>query len=172
MRIVPVVFVCRIAPKTSNQGPATTCGPTTNDAKHGVRPSLLPFAAVAYDERLADRIRVLFDDHPGVSERKMFGGLAFMVDAKMAVGVIGEDLVVRVGPDGFGTALAEPHTRPMDFTGRPMTGFVYVGPKGVNTAARLQSWVERGMAFAASLPDKKPGKSRLRTKRGAAKRRT
>ena len=104
-----------------------------------------------YDEKLAERVRAVFQSEPGYTEKKMFGGICFMVGGKMAVGVTGSDLMVRPGPDNFEHALALPHTRPMDFTGRPMKGFVYVESTGVATDAALAEWVERGARFARSL---------------------
>ena len=77
---------------------------------------------MAYDEKLADRVRDILEGDPGVSERKMFGGLAFMVDGHMACGIAGDDLMLRLGAEGAEAALQKPHVRPMDFTGRPMKG--------------------------------------------------
>ena len=109
---------------------------------------------MAYDEKLAARVRAVFQSEPGYTERKMFGGICFMVGSNMAVGVTGSDLMVRPGPDDFEAALMLPHARPMDFTGRPMKGFVYVGPEGIATEAALAEWVERGASYARSLPAK------------------
>ena len=107
-----------------------------------------------YDEKLAERVRGVFQSEPGYTEKKMFGGICFMVGGNMAVGVTGGDLMVRPGPHNFDAALALPHARPMDFTGRPMKGFVYVDSTGIVTEAALAEWVERGAAFARSLPVK------------------
>ncbi len=107
-----------------------------------------------YDEKLAERVRAILQSEPGYTEKKMFGGLCFMVGRNMAVGVTGSDLMVRPGPDNFESALALPHARPMDFTGRPMKGFVFVESAGITTDAALAEWVERGAAFARSLPAK------------------
>ena len=109
---------------------------------------------MAYDEALAARIRTALKGRPEVTERKRVGGIAFMVAGNMAVGVIGEDLMARVGPDAHDDALAEPHVRPMDFAGRPMKGMVYVGPDGVATDDDLRGWVDRSAEFAARLPPK------------------
>lgn len=109
---------------------------------------------MAYDETLADRIRDVLGARESVGERKMFGGVAFMVGGNMAVGVIGEDLMVRLDPADAEKALAEPHTRPMDFTGKPMKGMVYVDPGGTEADDDLSAWVEAGADFAASLPAK------------------
>jgi TfoX/Sxy family transcriptional regulator of competence genes len=108
---------------------------------------------MAYDEALAGRIRSVLADRADVRERKMFGGIAFMVADKMAVGVIGDDLMVRVGPDGYEEALARPHTRPMDFTGRPTKGMVYVSATGTAADSDLTRWVRIGTAYATSLAE-------------------
>jgi TfoX/Sxy family transcriptional regulator of competence genes len=110
---------------------------------------------MAYDEALAERIRAVLADRDNVTEQKMFGGIAFMISDRMAVGVIHDDLMVRVGPDAHDDAVARPHVRPMDFTRRPMRGFVYVAPAGVADDGDLAQWVEAGAAFAASQPPKK-----------------
>lgn len=109
---------------------------------------------MAFDEALAERIRDVLGARDGVSERRMFGGIAFMLDGKMAVGVIGEDLMVRLDPADAERALTEPHTRPMDFTGRPAKNMVYVDPGGTASDADLAAWVEAGATHAASLPPK------------------
>jgi TfoX/Sxy family transcriptional regulator of competence genes len=103
---------------------------------------------VAFDERLALRVRAVLADRDDVEERRMFGGLTFMVAGHMAVGVVGEDLMVRVGPAGFQDALARPHVRPMDFTGRPSRSAVYVAPAGVVDDGDLAVWVGRGVSNA------------------------
>jgi TfoX/Sxy family transcriptional regulator of competence genes len=105
---------------------------------------------MAYDEALADRIRTALLGRSDVEERKMFGGIAFMVAGRMACGVIHEDLMVKVGADGHDDALAEPHTRPMDFTGRPMRGMVYVDPVGTANDTDLGRWVERAVLVATA----------------------
>lgn len=109
---------------------------------------------MAYDEDLAERVRMVLAERPGVGERRMFGGLAFMVDGHMTVGVLGDDLMVRVGKEAHDDALDQPHARVMDFTGRPSTGMVYVAADGVADDAALASWVDRGLAFTSTLPPK------------------
>jgi len=110
---------------------------------------------MAYDEQLADRIRaILHAERDDVREQKMFGGIAFMAGGHMCVGVIGEDLMARLGEDGADTALDEPHTRPMDFTGRPMKNMIYVEPAGTATDGALSAWIRRAMAFVETLPPK------------------
>lgn len=107
---------------------------------------------MAYDEQLAARIRALLRGQRGVTEKKMFGGLAYLANGKMFAGVLKTQLVVRVGPEANDEALKNPHTRPMDFTGRPMKGFIYVDPNGVKTEAQLRHWLMRGNTFVATLP--------------------
>ncbi|MCW8125674.1 TfoX/Sxy family protein [Microbulbifer halophilus] len=107
---------------------------------------------MAYNENLAEKVRELLQESDGLSEKKMFGGLAFMLNGNMACGVVGEELMVRVGPDGYQEALAERYTRPMDYTGRPLKGMVYVEEDAV--AADLDNWVNRGAEFASTLPPK------------------
>jgi TfoX/Sxy family transcriptional regulator of competence genes len=109
---------------------------------------------VAYDEALADRVRELLSARADVSERKMFGGIAFMVAGKMACGVLGDDLIVRLGGEEGGKALAEDGVRPFDFTGKPMKSIVYISPQRTSDDAGLAEWVEAGAAYAASLPAK------------------
>lgn len=108
---------------------------------------------MAYDEDLAERIRELLGGDADVTERKMFGGLAFMLDGYMCCGVVGSDLMLRLGIDGADGALARPHVRPMDFTGKPLAGTVYVAPAGLRGVA-LRRWVERASAFVRTLPPK------------------
>ena len=103
---------------------------------------------MAFDDVLADRVRTILAKRGDVNERRMFGGLAFMVRDHMACGVLGRDLIVRVGPEGADEALAQPHARPFDFTGRPSRGIVYVAPEGVANDAQLESWVKRGLRMA------------------------
>ncbi|HKA67157.1 MAG TPA: TfoX/Sxy family protein [Solirubrobacterales bacterium] len=109
---------------------------------------------MAYDEAFAERIRDLLAPRAELTERMMFGGIAFMLGGNMAVGVIGDDLMVRLDPADAERAVVEPHTRPMDFTGRPMKNMVYVDSVGTAADADLASWVEAAADFAASLPPK------------------
>ena len=109
---------------------------------------------MAYDEGLAERIRGVLDDEPGVSERRMFGGVAFLVKGHMSVGIVQDKLMVRVGTESYDRILRERHARRMDFTGRPMKGFVYVVPSGYEADADLQRWVNLGVSYVASLPAK------------------
>jgi TfoX/Sxy family transcriptional regulator of competence genes len=107
-----------------------------------------------YDEKLADRIRDVLAGEDGVTERKMFGGLAFMVDGHMACGIVKDDLMLRLGAEGADAALERPHVRPMDFTGLPMTGMVYVEPSGVRVVA-LRTWERKAVDIARSLPPRR-----------------
>ena len=109
---------------------------------------------MAYDEELALRLRQSLGDQTGITERKMFGGLCFMVNGNMLGGVMGEEVIVRVGAEAYEDALQLPHAREMDFTGRPMRGFVVVSSEGITCDGRLDEWVHRGLKFAASLPPK------------------
>jgi TfoX N-terminal domain len=109
---------------------------------------------VAYSEELAERIRAVLDGRPGIVERKMFGGVAWMVNGNMACGVIAEDIVVRLDREEADQALAEDHVGPMEFTGRPMRGFLLVEAAGIVEARDLVRWVEIGADFAESLPPK------------------
>ena len=108
---------------------------------------------MAYDEQLAERVRVELEGVKGVTERKMFGGLAFMVNGNMACGIVKDKLMLRLGAEGAVAALERPHVREMDFTGRPLTGMVYVGQAGLGDA-ELHGWVQQAVAFARSLPPK------------------
>jgi TfoX/Sxy family transcriptional regulator of competence genes len=110
---------------------------------------------VAYDEALAERVRAVLGEDPRLHEQKMFGGLAFMISGNMCVGIVGDDLMVRVGKDAYEDALAQPHAREMDFTGKPMRGIVYVDARGTVTDDALEAWVDRGLDFAGSLPRKR-----------------
>ena len=112
---------------------------------------------MAYDEGLAERVRGVLEDRGGVSERRMFGGLAFLIRGHMTVGIVKDELMVRVGPEMYARSVREPHARAMDFTGHPMKGFVFVSPPGLESDTALERWVETGVAYAASLPEKKPG---------------
>jgi len=106
------------------------------------------------DETLAIRVRRALAGRSDVEEKRMFGGLAFMVRGHMAVGLVKSTLMVRIDPDQQDTLLEEPHARPMDFTGRPMNGFLYIDPPALTSAPGLRKWVARGVAFAESRPVK------------------
>jgi hypothetical protein len=117
---------------------------------------------MAYDEQLADRVRALLPAAEEVTERQMFGGLAFMLAGRMFCGVVKDTLMVRLGQDAADLALEQPHVRPMDFTGRPMKGMVFVEPGGMEGAA-LRQWVDASADYARALPARPastPGRKR------------
>jgi TfoX/Sxy family transcriptional regulator of competence genes len=112
-----------------------------------------------FDEQIAHRIRKVLaeevtDSEVTIKDRRMFGGLAIMVNGHMCCGLAGKDLVVRVTVCEYEEGLSQPHARPMDFTGRPMRGFVYVDPAGFSSDAQLRAWIRRGLLFVLSLPAK------------------
>ncbi len=109
---------------------------------------------MAYDEGLAQRIRESLRDQPDLVEIKMFGGIGFMAQGNMVCGVLNDSLIVRVGPERYPEALAQPHTREFDFTGRPMAGWVTVSLQGYQEDASLETWVNLGITYALSLPPK------------------
>ena len=109
---------------------------------------------MAYDERLTERVLGILGEEPSLVQKKMFGGQAFMLRGNMASGVIGNDLIVRVPGSEYEAALARPHVREMDFTGRTMRGWVVVGPEGTKDDGSLQIWVDTGASCALSLPPK------------------
>jgi hypothetical protein len=117
---------------------------------------------MAYDENLATRVREALAGRRGIDERRMFGGLAYLLNGHMCLGVLDDNLVVRIGADHYEKALAERHVRPMDFTGRPLRGFIYVSASGIRGAV-LAAWIERGLRYARSLPAK-GGAKRTRRK--------
>jgi TfoX/Sxy family transcriptional regulator of competence genes len=109
---------------------------------------------MAFEEEVAQRVRDVLGERADLVERKMFGGVAFMVQGNMAVGVLEDRLIVRVGVDDYERAIMEPHTRLFDLTGRPMTGWVMVVPEGYASDDDLRAWVEQGLDFALTLPPK------------------
>jgi TfoX/Sxy family transcriptional regulator of competence genes len=131
---------------------------------------------MAYDEKVADRLRAALTRTLGptddIEERKMFGGIAELVNGHMCVGVLGSDLVVRVRVADADSVLRRPHVRPMDFTGRPMKGWIYVSPAGFAADAELDDWVRAGLAFVREAGPKvagagKPMKSRPASRPGS-----
>ena len=110
---------------------------------------------MAYDEQLADRVRDLLVAREGVTEKKMFGGIAFMIGGNMAVGVSGQGgLMLRLEPEEIDKALAEPHVRPFEMKGKPAKGWLRVDAEGVESDEELAGWVDAGADFAATLPPK------------------
>lgn len=116
---------------------------------------------MAYDEVLADRIREALALKSGFDEIRMMGGLCFMIGGHMALGIVGDELMARVGPDRYNRVVGRLHAREMDFTGRPLEGFVFVAPAGIRTKRSLATWVAPAVAYAKSLPPR-PAKPRRR----------
>ena len=109
---------------------------------------------MAYDETLADRIRDTLAQIPGFTERRMFGGVGYMLNGNMACGVNGSDLIVRVGPERYEEFLALPITKPFDMTGRPMRGWITVSDDNLDNDSDLEHWVRQGTKYARTLPPK------------------
>lgn len=120
---------------------------------------------MGYDETLAARVRRALARRRGLTEQWMFGGLAFLLDGRMCCGVIDRDLVVRVGRPRYEEALARPHVRQMDFTGRPLRGYVYIAPGGCASDPQLREWVGWGVDVVATLPAKAPRPPRAAKRR-------
>jgi TfoX/Sxy family transcriptional regulator of competence genes len=118
---------------------------------------------MAYNEELADLVRETLASHRAVRDQKMFGGIGFMVDDKMVAGVHGPDLIVRVPADEHDRAVKEPGARTMDITGRPMKGFLFIGPAGTKTGASVKKWIERSAGYVATLPARKKPTKKKRT---------
>ena len=116
---------------------------------------------MAYSEQLADRVRALLSDRDDVAEQPMFGGLTFMLGGHMCCGVHGDELIIRLHPDAEDAALARPHARPMDFTARPMRGFVTIAPDGLKGQA-LRRWVALAVVHAEAQPPKQPKRKAAR----------
>ncbi|QQS07879.1 MAG: TfoX/Sxy family protein [Phycisphaerales bacterium] len=120
-----------------------------------------------YDETLAQRIRDILADRHDVVEKKMFGGIAFMVSGKMACGPHGKKLIVRIGEESATRHIGKPHVKPMDFTGRVMKAFATIEPEGIRTSPQLKRWVIMAAEFAASsatpkVPQKRDRRERTR----------
>jgi hypothetical protein len=109
---------------------------------------------MAYDEHLEERIRALLPDEPGITSKKMFGGLAFMLDGNMAVGVSNDELMVRVDPDSFDDLVAGSDVRPFEMGGRGMKGWILAGGEAIAEEQDLERWIDIGMGYAGSLPPK------------------
>ena len=107
-----------------------------------------------YDLTLAQRVSTLLRGRRGITQQRMFGGLCFLVDGKMCCGVERNRLVVRVGPERYAASLRQQHVKPMDFTGRPLRGFLYVLGEGVKSQTQLKRWIDAGLTHARSLPQK------------------
>ena len=109
---------------------------------------------MAFDEQLAERVRKQLGRRAGLSEKKMFGGIGFLINGNVSCGVHGRELIVRIAPETTGAALQEPGARIFDLTGRPMKGWLFVGGAGIKAPAALARWVLRGVTYASSLPKK------------------
>ena len=109
---------------------------------------------MASDEQLAERVRRIVGKRKGLTEKKMFGGLAFLLHGNMSCGIHGNELIVRIDPETTGSALDEPGTRVFDITGRPMKGWLLVNATALNDETALAKWIRRGLDYAASLPRK------------------
>jgi TfoX/Sxy family transcriptional regulator of competence genes len=120
---------------------------------------------MAYDEALAARVRARLAGRRGLAERRMFGGLCFLVNGHMCAGIVGSTLMLRVGPERYAEALARPHAREMDFTGRPLKGMIYVDPPGIAASAALGQWLNMALAFVQNQPAKKVAKKKPTAKR-------
>jgi len=133
--------------------PAVVACPSPIHLCHGRR-CAIGSPTMPFDEGLAERVRDLVRAEPSMSERKMFGGLCFMSSGHMSFGILGDEIMVRVGPHAYVEALQLPHAREMDFTGRSMRGMVYVDSEGISEDEALEAWLLRGLAYARSLPPK------------------
>ncbi len=109
---------------------------------------------MAFDEGLAERLRDVFSEYDDVHEKKMFGGLCFMLSRHMCCGIVKDRLMLRVGPNAYDECLALTHVSKMDFTGKPMKGMIYVAPEGFYEDEELCSWVRRAVEFVLTLPPK------------------
>ena len=106
---------------------------------------------MTYNEELASMIRESIKGKRNITEKKMFGGLAFLFKGKMFCGIVKDDLMIRTGPEMYEKALSKPHSRPMDFTGKPMKGFVYVNSQGYKTKKSLTTWISLGLNYTSKI---------------------
>jgi len=109
---------------------------------------------MAFDDKLAERIRKQLGKRRGLTEKKMFGGLAFLLNGNMCCGVHGQEMIVRLDPEQTDQALSQRHTRIFDLSGRPMKGWILVQPEGLTTQAALAKWIQVGLKYSSSLPAK------------------
>jgi hypothetical protein len=126
---------------------------------------------MAYDETLAERVRAALAGRDDVVEKRMFGGVAFMVRGHMSCGIVASTLMVRLAPVDADALVNERHVRPMDFTGRPMRGFLYIDPDGIKTAAMLQRWIERATTYVEAQPVKVRPQAAPQSKHAARRKR-
>ena len=106
---------------------------------------------MAYNQSSAERIRAQMRKNPGFVEKKMFGGICFLLNGNMAGGILNDDIIVRVGKEAYEECLASPYAKQFDITGRPMTGWVMVAPEGYQSDANLKEWLQKGIDFAKTL---------------------
>lgn len=126
---------------------------------------------MAYDAGTADRVRWILADHPGISEKKMFGGLSFLMRGAMCVSVSGRGgLLIRVGPEAHERLAREPHVQTVSMGGRSMTGFLRVMPEGYRTQPALKKWIKRALDYAAERPAKAAAKRKTKKNTALAKR--
>jgi hypothetical protein len=109
---------------------------------------------MAFDAGLAERLRDFFHGYPGITEKKMFGGLAFLLNGNLLVGILGETLMARVGAANYNNALCQAHVRVMDFSGKPMRGYVFVDPEGLESDQEMSLWLQLCTDFVSTLPPK------------------
>lgn len=109
---------------------------------------------MAFDELLAERITECLKRRKNITSKKMFGGLVFLLKGNILVGVWKESMIARVGADEYEPALLEPHVKPFDITGKAMTGWVLISPKGLETDEQLQRWIQQAMEYVTTLPGK------------------
>ena len=115
---------------------------------------------MAYNEKLAGRIREVLKGKRGLVEKKMFGGIAFMLKDKMFVGIAKNDLMIRVLNEKYEECLKKPHAREMDFTGRPLKGFLFISEEGIKTKKQLSKWIDLGIEYVQKSPPKMPKKKK------------
>lgn len=118
--------------------------------------------AVAFDDTLARRVRKALDSRPDLIEKHMFGGVCFMIRGRMCCGIIDSSLMVRLDPDEADRVADQPHVRPMDFTGKPMRGYLFVDTEGIDSPKALKSWVDRCVAYIETMPTKKAKSKKTR----------
>jgi TfoX/Sxy family transcriptional regulator of competence genes len=110
---------------------------------------------MAFDSNLAERIRKQLAQQKGLTEKKMFGGIGFLLNGNMCCGVLGAEVIIRLDPEQTDKALTNKHTRIFDFSGRPMKGWIFVGTQAVETESDLKHWLQIGLKYVKSLPTKK-----------------
>lgn len=109
---------------------------------------------MAYDKGLAQRVREILEEEPGFDEKKMFGGICFLLFGNMVCGIVKEDLIVRVGAERYAEMMKLPHTRPFDITGRTLSGWVMIVARALDSDEDLNDWVQRAVSFVRTLPPK------------------